>query len=115
MKWLLSFFKRSKVKTNNPKQKDFITVADKSKYADISNFKAVWLACNEFSSRTNQSHFTSAIIFRFMDGLLSLDKIYKNIYKLKKKGLLKKVTIISSIDSPKHVEFYKIAENEQNN
>lgn len=108
MKWLLSFFKRSKAKNNIPVKNGIITVRNKADYADLSNIDAVWMACKEYSSRTHQGHFTSAIIYKFMDGLLSLDKIYKNIYKLNKKERLKKVTIISSVDSPKHVEFYKI-------
>lgn len=108
MKWLLSFFKRSKAQNNVPVRNGIITVRNKSDYADLSNIDAVWMACKEYSSRTHQGHFTSAIIYKFMDGLLPLDKIYKNIYKLNKKERLKKVTIISSVDSPKHVEFYKI-------
>ena len=108
MKWLLSFFKRSKAQNNVPVRNGIITVRNKADYADLSNIDAVWMACKEYSSRTHQGHFTSAIIYKFMDGLLPLDKIYKNIYKLNKKERLKKVTIISSVDSPKHVEFYKI-------
>lgn len=108
MKWLLSFFKRSKAQNNAPIRSGIITVRNKADYADLSNIDAVWIACKEYSSRTHQGHFTSAIIYKFMDGLLPLDKIYKNIYKLNKKERLKKVTIISSVDSPKHVEFYKI-------
>lgn len=108
MKWLLSFFKRSKAQNNVPVRNGIITVRNKSDYADLSNIDAVWMACKEYSSRTHQGHFTSAIIYKFMDGLLPLDKIYKNIYKLNKKERLKKVTIISSVESPKHVEFYKI-------
>lgn len=114
MSWLSSLFKRfsrvlsifhakEKQKTNVSK----FPVCDKSEFIDLSQTEATYWGAVEFTSKTNQSHFTSAIIFKYLDGLLTLDQVYKSVYKLQKRGKFKKVTVLTS-NTTKHVDFYAL-------
>lgn len=71
-------------------------VVQKHFYEGLSKTEMVARACKEIDRLVPQ--FTSKMVYKYLDGLVSLEGVYKSIYHLTKKGYLKKITVLTSDD-----------------
>lgn len=88
-------------------------VAEKHFYEGLSKNEMVARACKELDRIVPQ--FTSKMVFKYLDGLVALDRVYKSMHHLTNKGYLKKLTVLTSDDEIHKYNkmFYQI--NKENN
>ena len=105
-KCLKRFFSKPKLVKVEGSQ-SYFRVANKSEYANKSKVEIVTKACKEFEEFSMT--FTSKMIWKYLDGLLEFESVYKTMHYLTKKGVLRKVTILTSnFELSKHKLFYAL-------
>jgi len=84
-------------------------------YIGLSNMQKVKKACIEYERIGTP--FTSKMIYEYLDGLVSIENVYKCMFKLSQPkynigGMLKKVTVLcSDPKNNKHKHFYELNKN----
>jgi hypothetical protein len=107
LKKLRSFFKNTKpVYVEKPKKKS-TTTFDIDNYKNLNKIEIVHKACKEIEL-FHSSFFSSKIVFKYIDGMISMDDISKAIYYLKKNNHLKKITVLTSDNYPKCQQLYSL-------
>jgi hypothetical protein len=104
-KCLKRFFKKPKVVKVQSSQTCF-GVANKSEYVGLNKVQIVTKACKEFEEFSMT--FTSNMILKYLDGLLDYQSVYKTIHYLNKRGVLRKVNILSSKFEIENKLFYAL-------
>jgi hypothetical protein len=88
------------------KKKEKSKEKTKEKLKEKSDKQMVKEACYRLSKK--QKYFTSNLIYQHCDSGISIDKVYKCVYKLKKKGFLVLQKKEKGIQGITHVNKYKI-------
>jgi hypothetical protein len=84
-------------------------------YIGLSNIQKVKKACIEYERIGTP--FTSKMIYEYLNGLVSIENVYKCMHKLSQPkynigGILKKVTVLcSDPKNNKHKHFYELNKN----
>jgi CTP synthase (UTP-ammonia lyase) len=87
-------------------------------YIGLTNIEKVKKACIEYDKIGTP--FTSKMIYDYLNGLVSIDNVYKCMHKLTKpqmnlSGMLKKVTVLCSDPiNNRHRHFYELNKNYTN-
>ena len=88
------------------KKKEKSKEKSKEKLKEKSDKEMVKEACYRLSKK--QKYFTSNLIYQHCDSGISIDKVYKCVYKLKKKGFLVLQKKEKGIQGITHINKYKI-------
>ena len=88
------------------KKKEKSKEKSKEKLKEKSDKEMVKEACYRLSKKTK--YFTSNLIYQHCDSGISIDKVYKCVYKLKKKGFLVLQKKEKGIQGITHINKYKI-------
>ena len=89
--------------------------ANPIEYIGLSNMQKVKKACIDYERIGTP--FTSKMIYEYLNGLVSIENVYKCMFKLSQPkhnigGILKKVTVLcSDPKNNKHKHFYELNKN----
>ena len=95
-----------KIEKKIEKRKEKSEEKSEEKLKKKSDKEMVKQACYRLSKK--QKYFTSNLIYQHCDSGISIDKVYKCVYKLKKKGFLVLKKKEKRIQGITHVNAYKI-------
>jgi hypothetical protein len=108
-KCLKRFFKKPKLVKVQGSQ-SYFGVAKKSEYEGLNKVQIVTKACKEFEEFSMT--FTSNMILKYLDGVIDYQSVYRTMHYLTKRGVLRKVNILSSkFDIEKLKLFYALNKN----